>query len=89
MAAISVGIVQGRALLDLDYVEDSAAEVDMNVVRTDDNRYIELQGTAETSPFSRDQLDALLAKADAGIDELIGKQREVLGDHLGPLLARR
>jgi ribonuclease PH len=88
LAAISVGIVEDRALLDLDYVEDSAAEVDMNVVRTDDGRYIELQGTAESTPFARDRLDAMLALADSGIDRLIETQRELLGDDLTPLIRR-
>ena len=71
VAAISVGVVQGTPLLDLDYVEDSAADVDMNIVRTDDGKYIELQGTAEKTAFSRSELDALLAHADTGIDQLI------------------
>ncbi len=86
MAAVSVGIVEGRPCLDLDYVEDSAAEVDMNVARTGDGRYVELQGTAETAPFRREQLDRLLELADAGIDELQRKQRELLGDSLDALL---
>jgi len=88
VAAISVGVVEGRAVLDLDYVEDSAAEVDMNVVRTEDGRYIELQGTAEATPFPREQLDQILALADVGVDRLIGMQREVLGDDLESLLIR-
>jgi ribonuclease PH len=89
VAAISVGIVEGRPALDLDYVEDSAAEVDMNVVRTDDGRYIEIQGTAETTPFRREKLDEMLALCDVGIDELQARQREVLGDRLAPLLNSR
>jgi len=88
LAAISMGIVEGRAVLDLDYVEDSAAEVDMNVVRTEDGRYIELQGTAESTPFPREKLDQMLALADVGIERLIGMQREVLGDGLESLLIR-
>ena len=80
MAAVSVGIVEGRPVLDLDYVEDSAAEVDMNVVRTSDSRYVELQGTAETKPFSREHLDQLLTHADRGIDQLLAAQREMLGE---------
>jgi len=79
VAAISVGVVEGQAVLDLDYVEDSAAAVDMNVVRTDDGRYVEIQGTAERSPFGRDRLDGMLALADAGIDRLHDEQRRVLG----------
>jgi len=88
VAAVSVGIVESRPLLDLDYVEDSAAEVDMNIVRTEDGRYIELQGTAETTPFARERLDEMLALADTGIDRLIEMQRETLGDDLTPLLIR-
>jgi ribonuclease PH len=88
VAAISVGIVEGRAVLDLDYVEDSAAEVDMNVVRTEDGRYIELQGTAESTPFAREKLDQMLALADLGIERLIGMQRELLGDGLESLVIR-
>jgi ribonuclease PH len=89
VAAISVGVVQGNAVLDLDYVEDSAAEVDMNVVRTDDGRYVELQGTAESTPFPREQLDRLLALADGGIDTLLERQREVLAGALDDLLIPR
>jgi ribonuclease PH len=88
VAAISVGVVEGRAVLDLDYVEDSAAEVDMNVVRTEDGRYIELQGTAESTPFPREKLDQMLALADVGVERLIRVQREVLGDGLESLLIR-
>ena len=86
VAAISVGVVEDRPVLDLDYVEDSAAEVDMNVVRTEDGRYIELQGTAESTPFPRGKLDDMLALADVGVDRLIGMQREALGDDLESLL---
>jgi len=86
LAAVSVGIVEGRALLDLDYVEDSAADVDMNIARISDGRYVEVQGTAETSPFSRAQLDELLACADTGIDALFKCQREALGSALDNLV---
>ncbi len=79
VAATSVGIVEGTPLLDLAYDEDSRAEVDMNVVRTSDDRFIELQGTAETEPFAQSALDALIALANKGIGELIGKQREIVG----------
>jgi ribonuclease PH len=90
LAAISVGVVDGRPVLDLDYEEDSAAEVDMNVVRIDDGRYVEVQGTAETTPFKKDGLDAMLALADAGIDHLHRVQREIIGDALsGVLVAPR
>src|SRR5688572_33304899 len=77
--ATSVGIGQQTALLDLAYEEDSSAEDDMNVVKTSGGKFIELQGTAETEPFDRDQLNALLSLADKGVDELIAKQREIVG----------
>jgi ribonuclease PH len=79
VAAVSVGIVDGEALLDLAYDDDSRAEVDMNIVKTGDGRFIEIQGTAEAVPFGRDALDALLALADAGITRLIDKQRAIVG----------
>ena len=79
VAATSVGIVDGTPLLDLAYDEDSRAEVDMNVVKTSDGRFIELQGTAETKPFDKGGLEALLALADQGINQLVAKQREVVG----------
>jgi len=88
IAGVSVGMVEGRPMLDLDYIEDSAAEVDMNVVRTDDGRYVELQGTAEVTPFRRDELDRLLALADAGLDQLQALQREAVGPVFEELLAR-
>jgi len=78
VAAISVGVVQGQALLDLCYVEDSSAEVDMNVVMTGSGEFVEVQGTAEQVPFDRARLDALLAVADSGIRRLIGLQRRAL-----------
>ena len=79
VAAISVGIVDGEALLDLAYEDDSRAEVDMNIVKTGDGRFIEVQGTAESIPFGRDGLDRLLDLADAGIRQLIEKQRAIVG----------
>jgi len=82
VAATSVGIVDGTALLDLAYAEDSKAEVDMNFVKTGDGRFIELQGTAEGQPFDRRALDALMELADNGIKELIAMQRAVIGDFL-------
>jgi ribonuclease PH len=88
VAAVSVGVVQGAPVLDLDYVEDSAAEVDMNVVRTDDGRYVEVQGTAETTPFRRELLDRLLAHADVGIDTLLARQRDALSEVLEDLLVQ-
>jgi len=75
VAAVSVGIVDGVALLDLKYDEDSCAEVDMNVVCTGDGRFIEVQGTAEGSPFTREQMDTLLELAKKGIAELVTLQR--------------
>jgi len=89
VAAISVGVVEGQPVLDLDYVEDSAAAVDMNVVRTEDGRYVEVQGTAEGAPYSRATMDAMLALADTGIDRLISHQRRVLGDALDGLVIER
>lgn len=83
VAATSVGIVDGTPLLDLAYDEDSRAEVDMNVVKTSDGRYIELQGTAETLPFGRDALLQLLDLADSGIRQLVALQREIVGTLLG------
>jgi len=85
LAAVSVGIVEGQPVLDLDYVEDSAAEVDMNVARTSAGRYVEIQGTAETTPFHREQLDQLLDLAEKGIERLHTEQREVLGPDLDEL----
>jgi ribonuclease PH len=82
VAATSVGIVEGTALLDLAYVEDSKAEVDMNFVKTGDGRFIELQGTAEGQPFDRRALDALMELADNGIKELIAMQKTIVGDFL-------
>jgi ribonuclease PH len=78
VAAISVGIVGNTPLLDLKYDEDSAAEVDMNVVCTGDGRFIEVQGTAEREPFSREQMESLLALAGQGIQALVTIQRETI-----------
>jgi ribonuclease PH len=79
VAAISVGIVGDVPLLDLAYDEDSSAEVDMNIVKTSDGRYIELQGTAEKTPFDRARLGELLELADQGISRLVAIQQSVLG----------
>jgi ribonuclease PH len=76
VAAVSVGVVGGEALLDLDYTEDSSAEVDMNVVMTEDARLVEVQATAEQEPFSRDRLDELLELAAAGIERITAAQKE-------------
>jgi ribonuclease PH len=78
IAAVSVGIYQGTAVLDLDYAEDSNAETDMNVIMTEQGGFIEVQGTAEGEPYSRIELDQLLGLADAGIQTLIEKQRVAL-----------
>jgi len=78
VGAISVGIVQGQPVLDLNYVEDSSAEVDMNVVMTGAGEFVEVQGTAEQVPFGRARLDALLAIAEGGIRRLIALQRRAL-----------
>lgn len=75
IAAVSVGVVDGRPVLDLPYEEDSRADVDLNVVATESGHYVELQGTAEQEPFDRASLDAMLALADKGIAELIAFQR--------------
>jgi len=79
VAATSVGIVDGEPLLDLAYEDDSRAEVDMNVVKTGDGRFIEVQGTAEALPFGRDSLNSLLDLADLGIAQLVQKQRAIVG----------
>ena len=83
LAAVSVGIsAEGEPILDLCYDEDSKAIVDMNVVRTGNGEFVEVQGTGEGRPFSRAELDALLEKAEKGIDELISYQKDVLGGDL-------
>jgi len=87
VAAISVGIVDGRPLADLAYAEDSQAEVDMNVVKTGNGRFIEVQGTAEGQPFDRAALDNLLALAGDAIERLVAKQREIVGEFLSPAAA--
>lgn len=79
VAAVSVGVVAGEARLDLQYEEDSAAEVDMNVVMTDRGELVEIQGTAETTPFGRGRLEELLDLAERGISKLMVIQRQALG----------
>ena len=79
VAATSVGIVDGEPLLDLAYDDDSRADVDMNVVKTGDGRFIEVQGTAEGKPFGREALLTLLDLADHGIKQLVEKQRAIVG----------
>jgi ribonuclease PH len=78
VAAVSVGIVQGVPLLDLEYIEDSACDTDMNVVMTASGGFVEVQGTAEGAAFSRSEMDALLALAAKGIGELVALQRQAL-----------
>ncbi|MEF9438623.1 MAG: ribonuclease PH, partial [Candidatus Mariimomonas ferrooxydans] len=78
VAAVSVGIVGSQPLLDLSYAEDSIAEVDMNIVMTDSGEFIEIQGTAETAPFDKNQLQILLDLAGSGIREIIAMQKSVL-----------
>jgi ribonuclease PH len=75
VAAISVGIVDGKPILDLCYQEDSQAEVDMNVVMTESRKFIEIQGTAENAAFDKQQLDELLELAEEGIGQLIDVQK--------------
>jgi ribonuclease PH len=79
VAAISVGIVDGEPLLDLAYDDDSRADVDMNIVKTGDGRFIEVQGTAEAEPFGREALMKLLDLADRGLAQLVEKQRAIVG----------
>ncbi len=78
LAAISVGLINGDVYLDLDYVLDSNADVDMNIVKTSDGKYVELQGTGEESTFSGEELSALIAQADAGLDALFEVQAAIL-----------
>ena len=79
VAAISVGLVEGTPLLDLEYVEDSACDTDMNVVMTASGGFVEVQGTAEGAAFSREQMTALLGLAGKGVNELVKAQRAALG----------
>jgi ribonuclease PH len=83
VAATSVGIVEGMPMLDLEYVEDSKADVDMNIVKTGGGLYIELQGTAEALPFGREALNRLLDLGDTGIRQLIALQKGLVGSYLG------
>ncbi len=79
LASVSVGIVNGEPMLDLNYEEDSTAKVDMNIVMTDGGAFVELQGTGEESPFTRQELNQLLELGERGILQLIEKQKEALG----------
>lgn len=78
LSAVSVGILRGQVLLDLNYKEDSTAEVDMNVVRTGDGRLVEIQGTAETEPFDRAQMDEMVTAAEVGASQLVDAQRAAI-----------
>jgi ribonuclease PH len=78
LAAVSVGLIDGDVYLDLDYILDSNADVDMNVIKTSDGKYVEIQGTGEESTFSADELSALLAQADGGMETLFKMQTDVL-----------
>ncbi len=82
IAATSVGILNGNIILDLCYEEDSKAEVDMNVIMTGKGEFIEIQGTAERKPFSRDKMDTMLDLAKKGIEEIFSIQRKLVGDIL-------
>ncbi|KPU26998.1 ribonuclease PH [Caloranaerobacter sp. TR13] len=87
LSAVSVGIVEGNRLLDLCYTEDSNAKVDMNIVMTDSGEFVEIQGTGEESPFSREDLNELLRLAEKGNRELIDIQKEALGE-IGELVGK-
>jgi ribonuclease PH len=80
IAAVSVGIIDGKPMLDLSYAEDATAEVDMNIVMTDSDKFIEIQGTAELNPFDNNMLQELLSLAKSGIKEIIAIQKKVLED---------
>ena len=82
VAAISVGLVDGHPLADLAYEEDSRADVDMNVIKTGNGRFIEVQGTAEGAPFGQDALTQLLDLADNSINHLVSLQRDIIGSAL-------
>jgi len=82
LAAISVGVVHGKPMVDLCYAEDSVAEVDMNVVMTGNGRFVEIQGTAEGVPFSRDSLDMLIKLAEQGIHNLIAIQKKYIEEEV-------
>ncbi|GAB2720717.1 ribonuclease PH [Paenibacillus thermoaerophilus] len=90
LASVSVGIVDGEMLLDLDYQEDSRAQVDMNIVMTSSGKFVELQGTGEEAPFGRSELNRLLELGEWGVQRMIAKQKEALGpiaDLIGEAIA--
>lgn len=80
IASVSVGIYKGEPVLDLDYAEDSACETDMNVVMTESGQFIEVQGTAEGQPFSRDEMNAMMALAEKGCQEIVALQKQALAN---------
>jgi ribonuclease PH len=80
LAAVSVGIKDGEAILDLNYAEDSTCQVDMNLVMTDKGEFIEIQGTGEESPFNREQLQELMRLGEKGVNDLIEAQKQALGE---------
>jgi ribonuclease PH len=86
LAAVSVGVVENQVLLDLAYTEDSVAEVDMNIIKTGDGRFVELQGTAEKDAFSREQMNELIAAAEIGIEKLMAIQRATIEEFTGKSL---
>ena len=83
LSAVSVGIIDNQIMLDLEYEEDSRAEVDMNFVMTGSGHFIEIQGTAERIPFSKEQMELMTEMAESGIRKIIEKQREIVGDLKG------
>jgi ribonuclease PH len=89
VAATSVGMLEGTPCLDLRYEEDSKAEVDMNIVRTSAGKYVEVQGTAEKTPFSQEDLQKMLALANEGIDRLFERQRSLLSSFLPSILEEK
>jgi ribonuclease PH len=78
VAAVSVGMLEGKPILDLNYDEDSTAEVDMNIIMTGDGRFVEIQGTAEREPFKKEEMNKLISLAEKGIKELVTAQKKVL-----------
>ena len=79
LAAVSVGIYKGLPILDLDYIEDSGCDTDMNIVMTGNGGIVEIQGTAEGEPFSRNAMNSMLSLAEIGISKLLSIQKSVLG----------
>jgi ribonuclease PH len=88
VAAVSIGMVDGKILLDLSYEEDSKADVDMNFVMTGSGKFIEVQGTAETKPFTRRQMERMAQMAEGGIKELLREQKKVIASLPPPALAK-